>query len=110
MKQYDFPAWVKFGKMDSGETVITVELTEEEADRLCAEAKREDYPRMFECDAISDIYAKVYKLAVEQITNELKEIIEINEEDKDENDNWQADRSYPIFADFPEDLERYTSD
>lgn len=70
MRSVEFLAWCQFGRGDSAETCIFVELTEEEAQRL--EEQDKDIP-FAQCEDVKDIYEKAYTQAVEQITEELRE-------------------------------------
>ncbi len=103
MKEYDFPAFCNFGKGDSGESVITFELTDEESARLDALASDEDvyFNEFFRCSKLEDIYKKVYTAAVEQITEELisYDIVE------NKPDNWKASDDYYIEVLFPTKFE-----
>jgi hypothetical protein len=75
MKEFTFPAWVEFGRNDYGETLVSVSLADEEADRLIKFGTRSEiyYNGFSQCDEIRDIYDKVYTAAVDQITDELGE-------------------------------------
>lgn len=70
MKIVEFEAWCRFGRGDSGESYVEVELTEEELERLEEQDQAEDFD---ECEDVRDIYKKVYAVAVAQITEELRE-------------------------------------
>ena len=106
MKEFTFPAYCSFGKGDSGETWVDVELTDEEAERLIKYGTQSDvfYNGFEECEELKDLYNKIYKIAVEQITEELCDADWIDEEDRDDPD-WQADELYSIGIDFPNEFE-----
>ena len=61
MKRYEFPYGGSFGKGDSWDGVNEVELTDEEAARLEASARRAPRWHLDEDSEISDINDKVYK-------------------------------------------------
>lgn len=58
----NFGAYVSYGRMDSIDYEVEVELTEEEYERVKESCKT--HMRMREDDAISDIYDKVYQAAL----------------------------------------------
>ena len=103
MKEFTFPIYCYYGKGDSGESAIDVELTDEEAERLIKYGTQpEIYDNGFdECEELKDIYEKLYALAVEQITEEI-----MDSDDECEHDpNWKADENYPCGVSFPEEFE-----
>ncbi len=102
MKTFDFPAWIRFGKLDGTDTFVTFELTDEEAERLIAVAHKGSYYGLDECEEVSDIHAKVYSAAVEQITRELRESDWCKEA---QDESWRADELYDIGVNFPEELQ-----
>ncbi len=75
MKEFTFCAWCRFGKGDSGETLVDVELTDEEAEQLIKYGTQPDvyYGEFSECKELKDLYQKIYSIAVDQITEELRE-------------------------------------
>ena len=102
MKEFTFIAYCSFGKGDSGESYVDVELTEKEAKKLLAYGTDPDiYYNDFEkCEELKDIYNKVYEIAIVQITNELRDTDWL--EDKYKNDpNWRADDIYRCGVNFP---------
>ncbi len=106
MKSYEFPAWCRFGKGDSGETIVEYELTDEEAARLEAAASDEEiyYTGFYETADLADIYKKVYAAAVDQITEELLDGDFPGDLDRD-NKDWKADDTYAIGVGFPTEFE-----
>lgn len=106
MKTFTFPAWCNFGGGDSGETWVDVELTEEEAERLEHFGLQADvfYEEFKNCEELSDIYQKVYAVAVAQITAELRGSDELSEEYATDPD-WKADKTYSCGVNFPEEFE-----
>jgi len=60
MKKYTFPYGGSFGKGDSWDGENEFELTDEEASRLEASARKESRWHLDEDPEISDIYDKVY--------------------------------------------------
>jgi hypothetical protein len=113
MKEFTFPAWCKSGKFCSGATTVEVSLTEEEAERLVKFGTNPDifysYKGFYNCRDVNDIYDKVYEIAVDQITAELKEWMDEDDEEEVEilNDpNWRADDLYEVGVEFPRDFEK----
>ena len=70
MEKYTFPAWCRLGGLDSGETEVEIELTNEEAKMLEQYGRNSDvFGYGFEnCEPLKDLYKKVYAIAVEQMT------------------------------------------
>lgn len=113
MKEFIFPAWCKSGKFCSGETLVEVSLTDEEAERLVKYGTDPQvlysYRGFYNCGALHDIYDKVYKIAVVQITQELIEWMDEDDEDEAKilNDpNWRADDLYEVGVGFPREFEK----
>lgn len=113
MKEFIFPAWCKSGKFCSGETMVEVSLTDEESERLVKFGTDPQvlysFRGFYNCSALNDIYSKVYNIAVIQITQELMEWMD--EDDEDEaailnNPNWRADDLYEVGVGFPRDFEK----
>ena len=110
MRDFIFPAWCKSGKFCSGETMVEVSLTDEEAERLVKFGTDPEvlysYRGFYNCRALND---KVYKIAVVQITQEQKEWMSEDDEEEAEilNDpNWRADDLYEVGVEFPRDFEK----
>ena len=106
MKKYIFTAYCTFGKGDSGETEIEVELTDDEAERLIKFGTQPDiyYNGFYLCKELKDLYSKIYALAVEQMTEEMRDFGDL--EEKYANDpNWQIDDLYPCGVNFPFEFE-----
>ena len=105
MKKFTFIAYCNYGQGHSGETYVDVELTEEEATKLIKYGTDPDvYYNDFEnCEELKDIYNKVYEIAIEQITDELRDTDWLD--DKYQNDpNWRADNLYACGVNFPEEF------
>ena len=104
MKEFTFPAWCMYGKGDSGESYVDVELTDEEAERLVEYGTQPDvyYGEFSECEELADIYKKVYAIAVKQMTEEINEWGDMDERS---DPDWKADDSYPCGVNFPEEFE-----
>lgn len=66
MKEYTFPYYVSFGKNDSVNCEIDIELSDEDADRLEKSAHEEPRFRLDEDDKIGDIYDMVYQTIIDQ--------------------------------------------
>lgn len=111
MREFTFTAWCSFGKGDSGETYVDVELTDKEAKKLIKYGtKPEIYYDDFEnCEELKDIYNKVYEVAIEQITDELKDTDWLEDEYKND-PNWRADEMYSCGVNFPEEFEDMLED
>lgn len=113
MKHFIFPAWCKSGKFSSGATLVEVGLTDEEAERLVKFGTDPEvlysYRGFYNCSAVNDIYDKVYKIAVDQITDEQKAWMSEDDEEEAEilnNPNWRADDFYEVGVEFPREFEK----
>ncbi len=104
MKEYTFVAYCTFGKGDSGETEVDVALTDEEAERLVKFGTQPDiyYNEFSRCKELEDLYNRIYRIAVEQMTQEM---IEFGDEDYSDNPNWQIDDDYACGVNFPREFE-----
>lgn len=102
MKDFTFIAYCTFGKGDSGETELEVELTDEEAERLIRFGTQPDiyYDGFSRCKELKDIYQKIYSLAVDQMTEEMRDF-----GDEDHSDDWQVDDTYACGVNFPTEFE-----
>lgn len=106
MKEYTFTAYCTFGKGDSGESWIDVELTDDEAERLEKYGTQPDiyYNEFYRCEELKDLYNKIYALAVDQMTEELRDFGDL--EAKYANDpNFKVDDLYPCGVNFPTKFE-----
>lgn len=106
MKEYTFIAYCTFGKGDSGESWIDVELTDEEAERLEKYGTQPDiyYNGFSRCKELEDLYDKIYALAVDQMTEEMRDFGDL--EEKYANDpNFKVDDLYPCGVNFPIEFE-----
>lgn len=106
MKEFTFIAYCTFGKGDSGESYVDVELTEKEAKKLIKYGTNPDiYYNEFEnCEELKDIYNKIYEIAIEQITDELRDTDWLEDEYKND-PNWRADDVYSCGVNFPDEFE-----
>ena len=91
MKTYAFFVVGCAGKGDTWSYDLDVELTDEEAERLEASARKEPRWRLEEDPEISDIYDKVYEALLE---NEIKNVDEDHIADElddylSDDDNWE---------------------
>ncbi len=75
MKTYTFPYGGSFGKGDSWDNTIDVELTNKDAARLEESARKESRWRLDEDPEIDDIYDKVYKAAYRQEIKNIPDFI-----------------------------------
>lgn len=105
MKEFTFIAYCTYGKGDSGESYVDVELTEKEAKKLIKYGTNPDvYYNDFEnCEELKDIYDKVYAIAVEQMTDELRDYGDLDDEYADD-PNWKVDDTYHCGVNFPEEF------
>lgn len=106
MKEYTFTAYCTFGKGDSGESWIDVELTDDEAERLEKYGTQPDiyYNEFYRCEELKDLYNKIYALAVDQMTEELRAFGDLDA--KYANDpNFKVDDLYPCGVNFPTKFE-----
>lgn len=106
MKEYTFTAYCTFGKGDSGESWIDVELTDEEAEKLIKFGTQPDiyYNGFSICKELEDLYQRIYALAVDQMTEEMRDFGDL--EEKYANDpNWKVDDLYPCGVNFPTEFE-----
>lgn len=65
-----FDYWLSFGKGHSGESCVEMEITDEECKRL-RDAQETEF-EFYECEMVADIYKRVYALADEDATNDLR--------------------------------------
>lgn len=106
MKEFTFIAYCTYGRGDSGESWVDVELTEKEAKKLIKYGTNPDiYYNDFEnCEELKDIYDKVYAIAVEQMTDELRDFGHLDDMYADD-PNWKVDDTYHCGVNFPEEFE-----
>ena len=106
MKEFTFTAYCRFGKGDSGETFLDVELTDEEAEELLHYGTQTEiyYNGFSHCEELKELYQKLYTLAVEQMTEEMKDYGDLEEEYVN-NPNWRIDEIYPCGVMFPFEFE-----
>lgn len=106
MKEFTFIAYCELDHGHSGESWIDVELTDEEAEKLIKYGTQYDvYNDGFsECEELQDIYKKVYDAAIEQMTDEIKEFGDLDEEYASD-PNWKLDDLYTCSVDFPSEFE-----
>lgn len=111
MKEFAFVAYCTFGKGDSGESYVNVELTENEATQLIRYGTNPDYYyRDFKnCEELKDLYNKVYEIAIKQITEELRDTDWLEEKYKN-NPEWRADDLYYCEVTFPLEFENMLCD
>lgn len=104
MKEFTFTAYCTFGKGDSGETEIEVELTDDEAERLIKFGTQPDiyYDGFSRCKELKDLYQKIYSLAVDQMTEEMRDF---GDEDHSDDPNWKVDDTYACGVNFPAKFE-----
>ena len=104
MKKFAFIAYCTFGRGDSGETKVEVELTDEEAEMLIRFGTQPDiyYNGFSRCKELKEIYQKIYHLAVCQMTEEM---LDFGNEDHSDNPNWQVDDDYACGVNFPYEFE-----
>ena len=106
MKEFTFTAYCRYGKGNSGESWIDVELTDEEAERLIKYGTQVEiyYNEFSNCKELKDLYQKIYKLAIDQMTEEMKDFGDLDEKYAN-NPNWKIDELYPCGVHFPFEFE-----
>ena len=106
MIKYTFTAYCTFGRGNSGETEIEVELTDEEAERLVKFGTQPDiyYNGFYLCKELKDLYSKIYALAVEQMTEEMRDFGDLEEEYAND-PGWKVDDLYACGVNFPREFE-----
>lgn len=112
MKEFTFTAYCTFGKGDSGETLVDIELTDKEAERLIKYGTQSDiyYNEFSKCEELKDLYQKIYDIAVNQITEELREGGDWIDEEDATNPEWRADDLYHCGVNFPSEFENLLID
>lgn len=105
MKDFTFIAWCRFGKCDSAGTEVEVELTDEEAERLISYGTKADiyYNDFSNCKELKDIYKKVYSIAIDQMTEEMRDGDLYKDEISDP--NWKVDHTFVCGVEFPFEFE-----
>ena len=106
MKEFTFIAYFELDHELSCETSIGVELTEKEAKKLMKYGTQADiyYDGFSKCEELQDIYKKVYDSAIEQMTIEIREFGDLDDECAND-PNWKLDDFYPCGVSFPEEFE-----
>ena len=106
MKEFTFTAYCRFGKGDSGESWIDVELTDEEAEKLIHYGTQANiyYNEFSRCEELKELYLKLYTLAVDQMTEEMKDYGDLDETYASD-PNWRIDELYPCGVNFPFEFE-----
>lgn len=109
METITFLAYCTYGKGDSGESEVEVELTDEEYERVMALGTKADvfYDGFSRCEELKDIYDKVYAIAVEQMTDEIRFYGDFDEDEykKISDPNWKVDDMYACGVNFPWEFE-----
>ena len=111
MKEFTFTAYCTFGRGDSGETEVDVELTDEEYERLVKFGTQPDiyYNGFSKCKELADLYNRIYSLAVDQMTEEMRDFGDL--EEKYANDpNWKITDLYHCGVNFPWEFENMLSE
>ena len=106
MKTITFPAFCRFGKLYSGESDVEVELTDEEYDRIMKYGTNADiyYNEFPNCKELKDLYDKIYTIAVDQMTQEMREYGDLEEKYANDPD-WKVDDTYYCGVHFPFEFE-----
>ena len=109
MKLITFIAYCTYGKGDSGESYVEVELTDEEYERVMTFGTKSDvfYNGFSNCEELKDVYDKVYAIAVDQMTEEMREFGDFDEDELEiiNAPNWKIDDMYHCGVNFPWDFE-----
>lgn len=103
MKKYTFSATTDLG--GDGETFFDVELTDQESALLEEYGRKSSvfYDGFSVCRELKELYNRVYKIAVDILTEELRDYEEF--EDDEESEDWQADDTYYVEVLFPNEFE-----
>jgi hypothetical protein len=111
MKEYTFVAYCTFGKGDSGESWVDVELTDEESDMLIKYGTQTDiyYNGFFHCTELKELYDKIYDIAIQQMTEEMRDFGDLDEE-LAQDPNWKIDDMYACGVNFPFEFENLLKD
>ena len=111
MKEFTFVAWCRFGRGDSGETEVCVELTDEEATRLTTYGTNVDiyYSGFSACKELKDIYKRIYSIAVDQMTEEMRDFGQLDDKELN-NPDWKVNDSYACGVEFPREFEDILDD
>ena len=111
MQNFTFPAFCIFGKGDSGETFVDVELSNAEANKLIQYGTQEScfYEGFAHCEELKELYGKIYEIAIKQITDELRGTGWLDEHEND-NPDFRADDVYVCGVMFPEEFEEMLSE
>lgn len=106
MKEFSFPAWCNYGGGDSRESWVDVELTDEEAEKLIKYGTQADiyYNDFRRCQELKDLYQKIYTIAVDQMTEELKAWGDLDEQYAND-PAWRINDLYQCGVNFPEEFE-----
>ena len=106
MKEFTFTAYCNYGKGYSGESWIDVELTDEEAERLIKYGTQAEiyYNDFYNCEELKDLYKKIYDIAIEQMTDELRDFGDLDDEYANDPD-WKVDDTYQCGINFPDEFE-----
>ena len=101
MVEYVFLASCTYG---TESTEVYVELSNKDAEKLERYGKKADvfYDGFENCEPLRKIYEKVYKIAVEQMTEEIREA---GEDDNCGDPNWKCNDTYACWVDFPSEFE-----
>jgi hypothetical protein len=106
MRECIFRAYCTFGRGNSGETDVYVELTDEEAERLIKYATTPEiyYNGFNRCKELEGLYNRIYALAVDQMTKEMRDFGDLEEEYANDPD-WKVDDLYACGVNFPYEIE-----
>lgn len=106
MKEFRFPVSASLGNMHYCEAWLDTTLTDREAKKLIKYGTQAKYyfKSLAECFWLKGLHKKLYKDALEVLTEEGRENKFIDE--KYRNDpNWRIDDTYECIIDFPEEFE-----
>lgn len=111
MKEYTFIACCTFGKGDSGESYVDVELTDEEYDRLIKYGTQPDiyYNGFSRCKDLADLYKRIYDIAIDQMTEEMRDFGDLEEKYASDPD-WKVSDIYSCGVNFPFEFEELFED
>lgn len=106
MKEITFISYCTFGKGDSGESYVDVELTDEEYATLIEFGTQPDiyYNGFNKCSELRSLYDRIYDIAIKQMTEEMKDFGELDAQYLNDPD-WKVDDLYPCGVNFPFEFE-----
>lgn len=110
-KKFTFEAFCKRIDNSSVDIRFVVELSKEDAKRITYYGTKSDiYEEGFvNCDELSDLYSKIYEVAIDKLTDEIRERAKSGfaYEPEAEDCSWKVDDTYYCEVLFPKIFEEY---